>query len=144
MSIQPTSSLNALTGSSPAGLSRGLTDDARRIENQDLFRSALAKAGGEREQTPEQRARTGAEQLVAQALVNPMLKQMRQSSQAAPPFAPSQAEKSFRGLMDAELSQRMVRSGNWALVDRLAQDMLRKVPTATPTRSSTTNAVTNS
>src|SRR5262249_14926397 len=63
-----------------------------------------AKAGA---QTPQERARTAAEQLVATALVQPVLKQLRESNNAAPPFAPNQAERTFRSLFDAAIAQRM-------------------------------------
>lgn len=74
---------------------------------------------------PEQRAREGAESLVSLAFVQPMLKEFRESNNAAAPFAPTQAEKQFRALMDAELAQRIVRAADFPLVERLARDLLR-------------------
>ncbi len=77
-------------------------------------------------QTPAERVRDVAEQYVSIALVQPMLKQLRETSNAAPPFAPTQAEKQFRALTDADLAQRIVHAKHFPLVDRLARDLLRQ------------------
>jgi Rod binding domain-containing protein len=71
------------------------------------------------------RARAGAEQLLSVALVQPVLKSLRGSNRAAAPFAPSQGERTFRAMMDTSLAQNLVKSGNWGLVDRVAQALLR-------------------
>ncbi|MCX5689497.1 MAG: hypothetical protein NTV94_06880 [Planctomycetota bacterium] len=71
------------------------------------------------------RARAGAEQLLSVALVQPVLKSLRESNHAAAPFAPSQGERTFRAMMDASMAQNLVKSGNWGLVDRVAQALLR-------------------
>lgn len=76
--------------------------------------------------TPEARARSGAEQLVSVAFVQPILKQLRETDHAAPPFAPTQAEKQMRALGDAELAHRIVHAARFPLVDRLARDLLKK------------------
>jgi Rod binding domain-containing protein len=76
-------------------------------------------------QTPSERARDVAEQYVSIALVQPLLKQLRETSNAASPFAPTQAEKQFRALGDADLAQRIVRAKQFPLVDRLARDLLK-------------------
>lgn len=70
-------------------------------------------------------ARRAAEQFVAIALVQPFLKQVRESSQAAPPFAPGPGEKQFRAMQDAAMSQRLVKAAHFPLVDRLARDLLK-------------------
>lgn len=70
---------------------------------------------------PRSAARRAAEQLVSQTFVQPMLKLLRDSNSAAPPFAPGPAEKQFRSLMDVELAQRIVNSANFPLVDALAR-----------------------
>jgi hypothetical protein len=102
-----------------AGASAGDLAGARRS-----FKIVLGKAVGEA-QGREQRAREGAEQLVAQTFVLPLLKQLRESDRTAPPFAPTQAEKQFRALMDAELAQQLVRAGRFGLVERVARDLLK-------------------
>jgi Rod binding domain-containing protein len=76
-------------------------------------------------QTTAQRAREAAEQFVALTFVQPALKALREGNDAAPPFAPSEGEKQFRALLDAELAQRIVRKANYPLVDRVARDLLR-------------------
>jgi Rod binding domain-containing protein len=109
----------------PGGAPRRVGNGGDLAAAQRSFSAVLGKAvesGG----SPEERAREAAEQLVAQTFVLPMLKGLRQSDRSAPPFAPSQGEKQFRALMDAELAQRMVKGGGYGLVDRLAQDLLKR------------------
>lgn len=102
---------------------------AASTDEQEMFAAALsrAKEGG----TPATRAREAAEGLVATALIYPVLKQMRESNRAAPPFAPGRGERSFGQLMDATLAQRVVKSAHWPLVDALARRMLARMG-ATP------------
>jgi Rod binding domain-containing protein len=98
-------------------------------EAQESFASVLGRAQGSAAAAPmsdAQRAREAAEQLVTQTFVAPMLKQLRETNQAAAPFAPTQAEKQFRALTDADLAQRIVRAARFPLVDRLAQDLLKR------------------
>lgn len=99
---------------------------AKRASDQRLFSEVIAKAQAKADGTPRERARSAAEQLVATALVQPVLKSMRENSNAAPPFAPNETERTFRSFMDAAIAQRMVHSGNWALVDKVAQKMLSR------------------
>jgi Rod binding domain-containing protein len=89
------------------------------------FASMLGRMQSDPTQSPQQQARAAAEQFVAQTFVNPILKQFRESDRTPPPFAPSQGEKQFRALMDAELAQQLVQSQRFPLVDRLAHDLLR-------------------
>ncbi len=74
--------------------------------------------------TPDE-ARRASEQLVALTFVQPVLREAREASRAAPPFAPTAIEKQFGPLMDQILSERIVRSSNWAIVERIARDMQR-------------------
>ncbi len=108
------------------------------LDEQASFSSVLSRAHarpGEKDQTPQQRAREAAEQLVATALVQPVLKQLRETNGAAAPFTPNPAEKSFGQMMDTELSQRIVSSRGWALVDRVADMLLQKGGFATEARA---------
>jgi Rod binding domain-containing protein len=73
----------------------------------------------------EQQARQIAEQLVASTFVQPMLKLFRDSNHAAPPFAPTPAEKQFGGLMDTELSQRIVGAKNFPIVETISQKLIK-------------------
>lgn len=67
--------------------------------------------------------RDAAEELVAITLVQPVLAQMRESSFAAEPFAPTDAEKRFGAQYDAAIARQIVRSGRFPLVDQLARQM---------------------
>lgn len=99
------------------------------LDEQARFASVLSRAHtrvGEKATRPQERAREAAQQLVATAFVLPVLKQLRDTNNAAEPFKPNPAEKSFGRLMDTELSQRIVSSRGWALVDRVADTLLKK------------------
>jgi Rod binding domain-containing protein len=102
---------------------------SRALDEQAGFASVLSRAQarpGAESRTPQQRAREAAEQLVATALVQPVLKQLRETNNAVEPFKPNSAEKSFSQMMDTELSQRIVKSRGWALVDRVADTLLKR------------------
>lgn len=71
-------------------------------------------------------ARRAAEDFVAMAFVEPLLAQMREGNNAAPPFAPGPAEKQFGEIMDQVLSRQIVRASNFGLVDRLEADLSRR------------------
>lgn len=122
-----------LSMSSPLGLDRtGLLqrtfEPSERTRQRD-FAAILARGQTSAAGTPEAQAREQAEQFVAITLVQPVLKQLRESNNAAPPFAPSQGEKQFQSLMDAHVAQQITRATSFPLVDRLAQDLLRHVKT---------------
>ncbi len=109
------------------GLAPGDSGDSQLIERQRSFQAALGRAsGGAEAPSPEQAAHEAAEQLVTQCLILPMLKQLRDTNQAAPPFAPSQAERQFGALGDAQLAQRITSASRFPLVDRLARDLLKR------------------
>jgi hypothetical protein len=98
-------------------------------ESQRSFAFALGRAGTIRPaqpQTPAERARESAEQFIAQTLILPLLKQLRESNHAAPPFAPTSGEKQFAALQDAETAQRIAHATRFPLVDRVARDLLRR------------------
>lgn len=122
-----------LESSNEPKLTAGLRDFR---EDNDTFRQSLASslAQGERQKTPEQRARGAAEELVSTTLIQPILAETRKASFAAEPFGPTSAEKSFGPLMDAALSREIVRAANFPLVDRLERDMLQRANLAAPTQ----------
>ena len=68
-------------------------------------------------------ARQAAEDFVAMAFVEPLLSQLRESNNAAPPFAPGAAERQFGEIMDQVLSRQIVRASHFPLVQRLESDM---------------------
>lgn len=99
------------------------------VARQRAFAGVLGRelsTPGAEKVSPEDRARQTAEQLVAVAFIQPLLKQLRETNQAAPPFAPTQAEKQFGALGDAELAQQLTRAAHFPLVDRLARDLLKR------------------
>ena len=112
----PASSPYALSGARTGPISSSGSD----------FSSILARADRKTNATPAERARSAAQQFVAVALVQPLLKQLRETSMAAPPFAPTSGEKQFQSLYDAEIAQRLVSAAHFPLVDRLAHDLLNK------------------
>lgn len=77
----------------------------------------------------EENAVSTAEQLVAVSLVQPLLTQMRETSQGAPPV-PTQAEKQIRALQDAGVAQRIVQASRFPIVERLARGMLDRAERA--------------
>lgn len=111
----------------------------RGSEDQQSFQDILGIARGRTPPagpgaTPEQReavearrtqeTRRVAEQFVAKAFIEPVLASVRESSQAAPPFAPTPAELQLRSLADARLAQEVVKHARLPIVDRLARDLL--------------------
>ena len=95
-------------------------------EAQKSFLAVLGKHVPTEPQTPAEQSRETAEQLVSLSMIQPMLKQLRETNNAAPPFAPTQAEKQFRALTDADLAQRIVKAKHFPLVDRVAQVLLKR------------------
>jgi hypothetical protein len=92
------------------------------------FREILGQNSGEGASgaTPEERARTVAEQLVATALIQPMLKEWRAGERTAAPFAPTQGEKQMRALQDAEVARSIVQASRFPIVDQLARRVLER------------------
>ena len=90
----------------------------------ELLNRELTRPGaGDR--TPEERARSAAEDFVATSLVEPLLKSVREANEAPAPWGPSDVEKSFGSLMDADRARQIVRSSSFGIVDRLARDLLQ-------------------
>lgn len=147
---------DALQGSraerlSVAGVS---ASDARRLDDQRMFAEILAQHDRQ-PTTPEQRARKSAEDFVAQALVQPLLARLRESSQAGPPFGPGPGQRAFQGMIDASFAQKLVRNQRWDLVARIEQRLVERGglrpseraaldgPTGTPARVSLPSTPTN-
>lgn len=120
------------TGARSAGAFPGLrppgtAGDSRLTEAQRSFEGVLGRAftvPGAADVTKEQKARESAEQLVAVAFLQPMLKELRDTNHAAAPFAPTSAEKQFRSLMDAELAQRITKASRLPIVDAVTRKLL--------------------
>ncbi|MGH7132271.1 MAG: hypothetical protein ACREJO_10040 [Phycisphaerales bacterium] len=93
--------------------------------SQEDFQSVISRARTD-DTDIKHKTRQAAEDFVAVAFIQPILKQLRETNHAAPPFAPSEGEKAFRGIADAHLSRQLVRKARWPLVDRLARTLLDK------------------
>ena len=89
------------------------------------FAAMLGRLLGEGGPTTKEESREAAEMLLATTFVEPVLKSLRDNSQAVAPFAPTNGEKQMRSLLDQKLAQQIVHAGNWPLVDSLARDLLR-------------------
>lgn len=113
--IQSVGGAGGLLRTPAAGLAPGTLTDG-------FVRALEAETGGR----DGDEARRASEQLVALTFVQPVLREAREASRAAPPFAPTAIEKQFGPLMDQILSERIVRSSNWAIVERIAHDMERQ------------------
>ena len=75
---------------------------------------------------PSASARQAAEDFVAMAFVEPLLAQLRETNDAAPPFAPGPAERQFGEIMDQVLSRQIVRASNFPLVDRIESELAER------------------
>ena len=85
------------------------------------FLSALERA---RHADPvEEKAREAAEDFIASTLIKPVLAQMREMNDAAPPFGPGAHEKAFAGMVDDMIAERIVHAQRFTLVERIAKDM---------------------
>ncbi len=85
------------------------------------FEAALAGARNADQRVLE--AQEAAQDLVSIALVQPALKSLRDSSMAAPPFAPGHAERTFGAFLDAEIARNVAGAGANSLVDAIARRM---------------------
>jgi len=88
------------------------------------FSSFFAGETDGAETMPEQ-ARQAAKEFVAIAFVQPVLKSLRESNNAAEPFAPTQAERAFQPMLDAQIAQRIVERQDYDLVDAVTRQLLR-------------------
>ena len=95
----------------------------RHSDFMDALGIAQRRLGGE-QTSAEADAKDAAERFVAQVLVQPLLKQLRDTDNAAPPFQPTEAEKTFRGIADAQIALDVVRGSNFPLVDSVARGLL--------------------
>lgn len=100
--------------------------DAARLQGQRSFERALgrAQAGDGAPKSKQDEARAAAEELVARALVQPILARMRESRDTAEPFGQSEVERAFGSISDAQFADRLTKSGNWTLVDAVAKHIM--------------------
>lgn len=118
----------ATAGFAAPSFGRGLAAQGTFAEALGAARRADAADAGQ-PKDPAAKARQAAELLVSTTLVEPVLKQIRESNNAAPPFGPAPGEKQFGALLDHRLAHDIVRSANFPLVDRLARNLLNNTGT---------------
>lgn len=124
----PTWSMGAPRAGAAASLAHGSAADAALTRRQTEFSAVMGQArAGDGAATPERRAREAAEDFVAIALVQPILKQMRESNHTPPPFGPGEGEKALGGLADAQVARAIVRQGRWGVVGSIEQQMLGRL-----------------
>ncbi len=116
--------LSAITTPTPSAPLTGLSvSSTRQALDPRGFERVLA--GAQEGLSREEEARAAAVDLVSIALVQPTLKMLRDSNQAAPPFAPGPVEKTFGAFFDAEVASRVANASNSGLVDAIALRMLQ-------------------
>lgn len=100
--------------------------DAARLQGQRSFDKALGRAqsAASTPASKQEEARAAAEELVARALVQPIMAKMRESRDTAEPFGPSEVERAFGSISDAQFADRLTKSGNWSLVDVVAKKIM--------------------
>lgn len=113
--------------------------DVAHLQSQRSFDQALGRAQGRAPSRDKQdEARAAAEELVSRALVQPILAKLRESRDAAEPFGPSEVERAFGSISDAQFADRLTKSGNWPLVDSVARHIINAgKPTADITPANT-------
>lgn len=120
-------SMDAMVGVKPAFDRWPAVDDHGARPFAQLLQQAI---GG---QTRREMAREAATQLVAAALIMPVLESMRDSPMLRPPFAPGLAEKRFAPLLDQQIADRIAGAANFSLVDQIVDRLLGPI---TPPSSS--------
>lgn len=106
--------------------------DQQRNSERETFASTFNRAKREGPMTPQREARDAAEGLVSMALLQPVLKQMREANNAQAPFGPGQGEKTMRAMLDQAWADNIVKTGNWSLVDRIEERMLERLGKGKP------------
>lgn len=107
------------------------------LQRQRDFSSVIARDQGN--DTTSAPARKAAEDFVSMAFVQPLLAQLRETNNAAQPFAPGPAERQFGEIMDQVLSKQIVRASSFPLVDRIESDLSERSALIEAMRSSGSN-----
>ena len=107
------------------------------LQRQQDFSSVIARDQGN--DTTSAPARKAAEDFVSMAFVQPLLAQLRETNNAAQPFAPGPAERQFGEIMDQVLSKQIVRASSFPLVDRIESDLSERSALIEAMRSSGSN-----
>lgn len=91
------------------------------IQRQQDFASVISRD----DPGAEASARRAAEDFTSIAFVEPLLKQLRESNDAATPFAPGPGERQFGDILDQIMARQLTRASRFPLVDRLEADLSR-------------------
>jgi Rod binding domain-containing protein len=112
---------------------RGVSRELSAAERDELWSDRIKRQREVRED-PERlaRAQEGAEQLVASTFIVPILQELRESNQAAPPFGPGMHEKRFGPMLDAQVADRIVRAQGLGIVDAVRNRMLGVIESRVP------------
>ena len=103
----------------------------------DARLAAKARTG-----SPRELADVAAQTLVTEGLVKPVVASLREGGFAADAFKPGAAERRFRPMFDAILSDRVVEGSNFDLVDRVADRFERSISARNPGERSAAGAAT--
>lgn len=122
LTLSPTAAFTSVTGPGDSLRRPAPALSSRQVSFSELL--GRHSGSGDSGLTAEQRATAASEQLVSVALVQPLLAQLRATSHAAPPFAPTNGEKQMRALQDAEVARQITHAARFPLVERLARRML--------------------
>ncbi len=115
--IEPTASADLMAKFAlPASAGAGGNDPGG-----DSFAESLRKAAQTHGRPA---AREAATELVASALLVPVLDAMYERPLAEPPFAPTAAEKRFAPLLSQHLADRIIGAANFPLVDLILDRLL--------------------
>jgi len=120
--------LPATFGASPAGR----TDRGEALPDQAAFLRGMVRELGGDPDSAEATTREGivsvaARRLVADAFVEPMLREAREAAQPTGIFAPGAGEKRFSHLVDRAMADRIVDGHRFGLVDALERSLQRQV-----------------
>lgn len=103
-------------------------NDDSLVSRKDLFTGTELNPSvtqGKSVEAKELRAGEAAQKLVASTLVEPILKQLRETNNAAAPFGPTEAEKQFGPILDGQIADRIVGAADFPLVERIKQDLMK-------------------
>ncbi|MAH65674.1 MAG: hypothetical protein CMJ27_04685 [Phycisphaerae bacterium] len=125
---QWTGPLPANPGAPPA---RGIDRTAGPPDQASFLRGMVRELGGDPDSaeasTREGIVAVAARRLVADAFVEPMLREAREAAQPTGIFAPGAGEKRFSHLVDRAMADRIVDGHRFGLVDALERSLQRQV-----------------
>ena len=115
--IEPTASIDVMAKLALAGPAGAIGAG----QGSESFAKALQKEAQTHGRTA---ARQAATELVASALLVPVLDAMYERPLAEPPFAPTAAEKRFAPMLSQHMADRIIGAANFSLVDTILDRLL--------------------